>query len=159
MNGVMQPFERATLACDTFDEFLQKHSAAARKAGVTVEELRVIYADMLMQEIWKNDQYQVNLDKNPEHGFVGNTLWHLSIKRLDKAPVHDWRDLHKIKNLLCGAEAEAIELYPAESRLVDTANQYHLFVFADGAPVPCGWTKRMVSDDTAGTNAVQRPFA
>jgi hypothetical protein len=37
--------------------------------------------------------------------------------------VHDWRDLQRIKNQLVGPECEAVELYPAESRKVDTANQ------------------------------------
>jgi hypothetical protein len=71
---------------------------------------------------------------------------HLSIKRHDKAPIHDWRDLQEIKNLLVGPEHEAIELYPAESRLVDTANQYHLWVLADdGRRFPFGFRVRFTA--------------
>jgi len=53
-------------------------------------------------------------------------MLHLSIKRLDKHPVRDWRHFQRIKNELIGEENEAVELYPAQSRLVDTTNQYHL---------------------------------
>jgi hypothetical protein len=52
---------------------------------------------------------------------------HLSIKRFDRGPVRDWRHLQQIKNEVVGPEAEAFEIFPAESRLVDTANQYHLW--------------------------------
>jgi hypothetical protein len=75
----------------------------------------------------------------------------------------DWRDLQAIKNQLCGDEAEAIQLFPAESRVVDTANQYHLWVFMRRGdkrlpPVPLGWFERMTTD-TPGANARQRPRA
>lgn len=36
-------------------------------------------------------------------------------------------DAQRIKNELLGDEYEACELYPAESRLVDGANQFHLW--------------------------------
>jgi hypothetical protein len=58
------------------------------------------------------------------------TIW-LSIKRNDQAPIHDWRDLQEIKNMIVGPEYEAIELYPADDRVVDAANQFHLFVNPD----------------------------
>jgi hypothetical protein len=54
---------------------------------------------------------------------------HLSICRTDKQAVHDWRAFQRIKNELAGPEWEAVEIYPAESRLVDMANQYHLWCF------------------------------
>src|ERR1043165_2191444 len=55
--------------------------------------------------------------------------WWLSIHNLKKTADHDWRDYQRIKNELVGPEAEGVELYPAESRLVDTSNQFHLYVF------------------------------
>ena len=69
-----------------------------------------------------------------QHGFGVNTPTYLSIKRLDREPIGDWRAMQKIKNAIVGAEWEAVEIYPAESRLVDTANQYHLFCW--DAPFP-----------------------
>ena len=70
---------------------------------------------------------------------------HLSIKTHDRQARHDWRDMQRIKNELCGEEAEAVELFPAESRMVDTSNQYHLFVFR-GFRFPFGWNERLIAD-------------
>jgi len=41
---------------------------------------------------------------------------------------------------------EAIQLYPSEERLVDTANQYHLIVLPEKASVPFGWFNGRVVD-------------
>ena len=83
---------------------------------------------------------------------------HLSIKRNDRQPIHDWRDLQRIKNELVGPEFEAVELYPAESRMVDGANQFHLWVIIDPAVrFPFGFAERLVSENP-GEGAVQRPF-
>lgn len=99
---------------------------------------------MNSQVIWMNDVYQVAI--------TVNKAWkHLSIKRLDKAPIKEWRDMQEIKNELVGPEWEAVELYPAESRLVDTANQYHLWVFiGEGQDFrwPFGFNERLVLDGT-----------
>ena len=62
---------------------------------------------------------------------TGRMMFWLSIKRNDRLPIHDWRDLQEIKNMIIGPEYEAVELYPAEDRVVDEANQFHLFVMGD----------------------------
>ena len=77
--------------------------------------------------------------------------------RRDRSATHDWRHLQRIKNELCGPEREAIELYPAESRLVDTNNQYHLFVLPEGFTMPLGYAERDVADVVDGKHQ-QRPF-
>ncbi|MGI0147901.1 MAG: DUF7694 domain-containing protein [Thermoplasmata archaeon] len=107
-------------------------------------------------ECYKNSRYTV-LWRNVEHG--QGELVHLSIKRNDRSPVHDWRDLQRIKNEVLGAEHEAMELYPAESRLIDTANQYHLWCFL-GMKAPFGYNaERCVMEDTADMpGARQRVF-
>lgn len=72
---------------------------------------------------------------------------HLSIKRVDREPVRDWRDLQAIKNALVGEQCEAVELFPAENRLVDSANQYHLFAIRDpDYRFPFGFEQRFVMD-------------
>ena len=50
----------------------------------------------------------------------------LSIRRNDRKPSMDWRDMQWIKNQLLGPEIEAVQIFPAESRLMDAANQYYL---------------------------------
>lgn len=82
---------------------------------------------------------------------------HLSIKRFDKAACRDWRHFQWIKNEVCGAEREAVEIFPAESRLVDAANQYHLWVLPEGQRLPFGVNARAVAD-AAFPGAGQRKF-
>jgi hypothetical protein len=71
-----------------------------------------------------------------------------------------WRDLQRIKNELIGPECEGFELYPAESRLVDTANQYWIWIFLDQTyRVSVGFHERFVADSAGRqTKARQRPF-
>jgi hypothetical protein len=112
-------------------------------------------------KVVKNNQYEVHIrivDAPPPFGQV---TW-LSIKRCDRRTMRDWRDLQRIKNELVSPEAEAVELFPSESRLVDTSNQYHLFVFLNYR-LPFGFNERLVCDETISThpmlrNARQRPF-
>jgi hypothetical protein len=109
-------------------------------------------------QLYKNNQYQVAVYEREAQAQGWPMMIHLSIKRLDKEAVHDWRDLQRIKNELVGPEHEAVELYPAESRLVDSANQYHLFVLADAeSRFPFGFTERFVSN-TSEHGCLQRPF-
>lgn len=88
----------------------------------------------------------------------------LSIKRTDRAPIMDWRDMQWIKNQLLGSEIEAVQLFPAESRLVDTSNHYWLFASVDPTfQFPFGFTTRLVTQNLklqlSGHGASQqRPF-
>ncbi len=107
--------------------------------------------------IFVNSRYQVTVF--PSVGFdlaPGAQLTWLSIKRNDGAAIADWRDLQRIKNELVGEEAEGVQLYPAESRMVDGANQYHLHCLT-GAQWPFGFETRLVSEQN--TDGVQqRPW-
>jgi hypothetical protein len=117
-----------------------------------------VHAEILKEgfsECYKNSRYTV-LWRNVESRM--GELVHLSIKRNDRLPIHDWRDLQRIKNEILGPEHEAMELYPAESRVVDTANQYHLWCFL-GERAPFGYeAQRCVMEETGETGAKQRPF-
>lgn len=111
----------------------------------------------------RNNIYQVDvMPIEPAEPF-GRIVW-LSIKRTDRAAIHDWRDMQMIKNMIVGPEVEAVELYPAEDRLVDTSNQFHLWCFLDGYRLPFGYGERlvMVPDNADGSNyeslSRQRPF-
>jgi len=105
-----------------------------------------------------NNKYQVLFYKGKQANFFvhakefQNLCDYLSIKRIDKEPIHDWRDLQSIKNMLCGSDREAIEIYPNENRLVDTANQYHLIVFPKDYILPFGYTKREVIYNDSNVN-------
>lgn len=108
--------------------------------------------------VYVNSRYQVTVYIR-EHAEPWGLMAHLSIKTHDKQPRHDWRDLQRIKNEVCAAELDAVEVYPAESKLVDTANQYHLFVFAH-LRLPFGFQSRLVADGVSAIApaAAQRPF-
>ena len=101
-------------------------------------------------DVYLNDIYEVWVYRKKMADFlVHNELFkgkctYLSIKRKDKKALHDWRHFQLIKNELVGEEIEAIELYPAESRLHDTANQFHLFCNPMGTKVKFGWNFRDV---------------
>lgn len=97
-----------------------------------------------------------DLEQRPEF-YAGCGV--LTPAELDREPIHDWRELQDVKNALVGTEGEAVELYPAESRLVDTANQYHLFALAErGQRFPFGFRERLVGDKSVGASR-QRPRA
>lgn len=147
------PFERAELPPTAEAEVRE----IAEKFGLSEEAARRQMERVLRNEVWINSRYQVNIDRSPEIGEGWPKMIHLSIKRRDKEVIHDWRDLQRIKNELIGPEHEAVELYPAESRLVDAANQYHLWVLAEpGVRFPFGWTER--GNRTHGTRIKSPPF-
>jgi hypothetical protein len=112
--------------------------------------------DRLEAKVFLNDVYQCSVEDHSVPGFP--EMWHLSIKRLDREACKDWRDFQQIKNEVIGPDHEAVELYPAESRVVDVANQYHLFVLKDpGLRFPFGFQTGLKSDDAmAGTKQRKR---
>jgi hypothetical protein len=118
--------------------------------------------DIVPDEVWRNNVYEVWVRLNvtkPDAKWPQMT-W-LSIKRLDRGVMRDWRHLQRIKNDIVGPEHEAVELFPAESRLTDTSNQYHLWVLSDkDVRFPFGWRDRVVMDASDGTTlkGKQRPF-
>jgi|GEM_PF-1803475 len=111
-------------------------------------------------EVWLNNLYQAVV--YPLNQLEGWEHWpdmvHLCIKRIDKSPIRDWRHVQRIKNDVLGPECEAVELYPKESRLVDTANQYHLWALKNPEDrFPFGFNERTVSEGNV-IGAKQRPF-
>lgn len=110
------------------------------------------------REIWANRFYQVHVIRWPARPPIPHPVVQLSIRRMDRQAARDWRHFQQIKNELVGPECEAVELYPAESRLVDTATQFHLWCVADPYwRFPLGYDAgRVVSGESGG--AVQRPL-
>jgi hypothetical protein len=91
---------------------------------------------------WVNDLYQVQVSPcGPD-----DLCLHINIRRRDGATdLRDWRHFQQIKNEVAGLEREAIELFPAESRKVDTSNKWHLWVLPEGTRFGLGWVQRDVS--------------
>lgn len=88
-----------------------------------------------MLDIRRVGDYQVVVD---DRTTAWGTVRHLEISRRDNAPVHNWHDLQRVKNELCGEHRLAIEVYPAADRLVDAQNAYHLWVLPEGFELPFG---------------------
>lgn len=146
------PEQREAQVRDTLRQHPQFTEAQVREAlDLSESEIR---------ETWGNDQYLVHVIHWPPMRINGEdrAVVQLSIRRQDRGAARDWRDFQRIKNQLVGPECEAIELYPAESRLADSANQFHLWCVADPSfRFPFGWTERLVSEGSAG-GSKQRPF-
>ncbi len=85
-------------------------------------------------------------------------MTHLSIKNKDRSAKVDWRNFQYIKNQIVGEENEGCEIYPSESRLVDTANSYHIWVFENPeTKFPFGFPQRLVSEKSFN-GLTQRAF-
>lgn len=112
----------------------------------TLDEKLVWIEQAILQltslNVFENDLYRVKMERQPP--FIV-----LSITRHDGQPCKEWKHLQQIKNQLVGPEFEAVELFPAESRLIDTNNEYHMWVHADPHyRFPIGWNQpRFVLDE------------
>lgn len=155
-SALLKPFAYADAVPHTTDQI----NALAADAKLTPDQLREFIRQEAAWPILMNDIYQVSVRWT--EGDPGNVqVVHLSLKRRDKAAFDDWRHKQEIKNMLVGPEYEGLELYPAESRLVDTANQYHLWVLREeGYRLPFGFHERAVLyENDPASGAVQRPRA
>ena len=112
-------------------------------------------------EIWENDVYQVTVrrwTKDPVFGTRGGMI-QIGINSLDGTARHDWRDFQNIKTQIAGAEVEAFELYPAESRLLDPSNYYTLWCFPGLRHIKVGVDQGRRVLDADEALAPQRGFA
>ena len=84
--------------------------------------------------IYLNSRYQVAVypAETPAKGWP--KVVHLSFKHVLNIAITDFRDMQLIKNDLVGPKSYCIQVFPPESMLVDTSNQYHLWAF-----VPASW--------------------
>lgn len=121
----------------------EDHFKELMRMGLSEDEATVTMAEERNTAYFVNDIYQV------ARIWRSDEVTQLNIRRRDGKPIfRDWRHFQRIKNEMVGAEVEAIELYPAESRLVDTSNKYHLFCWTvAGERFPFGWSQRLTLDD------------
>ena len=143
---------------DTIAQHKKLYNANSDRPKLSGKQLRkkakASIRDLLKDEIWVNNLYQVNVDRSDKYWI------HLSIKRLGKETLQGsaWQHFQWIKNQLVGEEYEGLELYPAESRLINTANQYHLWVMKYPFPkgfIPCGWNEGRVTYDKSNYGSKQ----
>ena len=107
---------------------------------------------------WENDIYYGSLRRyDSGFGIGGGPYAIIGISAIDESAKHDWRDFQKIKNDLVGKDWEAVELYPAEDRLVDPSNRFYLYCAPKGV-FTFGFTHRQVLEPL-NEGVPQRPFA
>ena len=94
--------------------------------------LAMMEDDRKDQEMWQNSRYTVLIFRHEVQG-LGPDMIHLSIRRNDRQRPgpERYRDFQRIKTELVGPDNEGVELYPAEARVADCADQYHMYVMAD----------------------------
>jgi hypothetical protein len=153
------PLQKASALPKTADQLRVMAEEASRSAGREVTPAE-IEAEYMNADLWMNDVYQVDRrDCGPDPA-EGRMIW-LSIKRNRPASRSTTGAISSgSSRSSCGAEAEGVELYPAESRVVDTANQYHLWAFTK-AKIEVGWQRgeRMTPEQADRVGAKQRPGA
>lgn len=107
--------------------------------------------------VYKNHLYTCSCRHHSEGWPLGGGPWaQIGIYCEDGQARHDFRDMQRIKNDLVGPEWEAIELFPAESRLMDPSNYYLLFA-APKIPIGVYDGRRIIGHEQC--LAPQRPFS
>lgn len=121
--------------------------------GISPADAVEVLAKAGAGEIWRNDRYTA-ISQQRADGSVAE----ISVRRNDRRPIRDWRDFQRIKNDIAGAECEAVELYPAMGRIMDTANQFYLWVLPPGERFPFGYdlAEPNLQDHHPGLGSVQR---
>ena len=98
-----------------------------------------------MDRCWIRKEDGVCVSSRLLHTDWGN-VEHVTITRksdsfkvtADGSKGFSWAEKQEIKNELFGVRRTAIEVFPAEDRLVDTADVYHLWVFDKKFRLPFG---------------------
>lgn len=145
----MHPTERKPIPPERMEAW---RAAVIERGG----DLDALTAKVESKDFWANDRYVCHVDRREDDGSV----MVLSFHRRDRKPIRDWRDMQQIKNDIAGLEIEGVELFPADSRLMDTANEYWLWCLRPGERWPFGFVNREVSDEShaASLGAKQRPL-
>lgn len=118
-------------------------------------KLRQVYNGV---EHYENDLYDVSKRSLTSGFFIGDSPYIiLGIINRDQTARHDWREFQQIKSMLAGKDWEGIELYPAESRLVDPSNEFFLWCVPAGV-LKYGLTGGRRVWKPSKALAPQRPF-
>lgn len=115
----MTELERVQLDIPTVEEVM-----AATGSGEEAAKDRIAW--LKSQSVWVNNLYQVNVEYLPDD------MAHVTIRRLDKQPIHNWVHFQRIKNQVLGEDCEAVEIFPKERDLVDAKHHYHLWGYRKG---------------------------
>lgn len=131
---------------------IQEQSRLYDVKPLTWKQAKKTLAYVMAGTTYINDTYQVqHCVGNEVHDLfdpkLKGDLDYLSIKRHDKKPCRNWTEFQQIKNMICknGENRFAVEIYPPEKFLVNSANQYHLWVFDERVDLGFGFRYRNVN--------------
>ena len=99
----MQTFERTELVMTGNSPYEESKNIQKRFAHfgmkITMSVAKKIFKEEFDCEVYVNDIYQVNVQRNKQADYMvrepamKGKMTYLSIKRLDKKSIHDWRHL------------------------------------------------------------------
>ncbi len=169
INGVVrvvgETWDGMSANVDDVDDEVWQRLAKTERTPLRPEQIEAIRAhggdDALLEELAKADIYKNHLYTVTVTRHVNGWVEELSIRRNDRKAVHDWRHFQRIKDELAGEEIEAVEVYPARRRLMDTANQYYLYCLPPGVTLPLGYdgpTNLVDAGEHVADGAIQRPL-
>ena len=109
---------------------------------------RTLTARLRQERVFLSSSHQVCVrDDEPSSNPWG--IWaHVHLKRRDRRPLAMRWEMNSIKEAVLGDAFEAYELLPAESRLTDSANQYHFFVGKRDVSMASSWRPLLVQHRT-----------
>lgn len=132
-------------------KYIQNTSKDVAGQPLTWKQAKSTLEYIMRGKRYINDTYEVQHQTAKQVTDVWSTqlkgkVDYLSIKRRDKKQCRNWSDFQEIKNMLCvnGEKRYAVEIYPPEDRLVNTANQYHIWVLPLGLDIGFGFRERAV---------------
>jgi hypothetical protein len=146
----------------TKSEYFEWHKNVIIEQGLKLPEedqerlAEESYQYQKRSEKWENSKYKVTFDRQCDHVHPnwpeGLACWYISFSMKDGGHLIDWREIQEMKNQVVGEEHEAVMLFPKDSRCMDTANQFHLYIIGDkGQEFPVGWQcQKAVTDETDG---------
>lgn len=83
-------------------------------------------------DIWESSLYTAVVRESSD-----GMTW-ISFSNKEKTTDIPWSHKQQIKNDICGPNRAGVEIFPKMKDLVDTANQYHLWVFPEDYDIAFG---------------------
>jgi hypothetical protein len=122
MTAIDLRFQPATYPPEAFS-----YQSYMARLGVTKAQAKQLVQKLKREKVWSSDTHQVAVQGFLAPAPFGGGTW-LSIKRRDREPITERAVLGQIMRTLLPGHS-GFELVPAPSRLVDSANQFHIWSF------------------------------
>lgn len=116
-------FEPGMLPPDAFS-----YSTLMARHKLTKAQAKRLVRRLKDERVFISPAFQANLIAFLAPPPLGSGTW-ISMKRLDKEPIVDRAVLARVMRALLPGN-HGYELFPTQARVVDTANQFHLWTFA-----------------------------